>query len=660
MQLHSPGRVLLSGGAKKVGQLGISPAGEDQAVIMRILRDTMYQDPIAAVLREYVSNAWDAHIHAGVTHPIHVQFPTSLEPNLRIRDYGSGLSAADMVEIFVRFGSSTKRGSNTEVGAFGIGSKSAFAYTDVFTVTSWHNKRKCVYTMVLDKADIGAMYLMSDEPTTESGIEVAIPVRKEDFERFYKVGRGYLPYIIPMPTTNIKLVEDDFGEVISVPSGSILIRTTRYRSSWRLQMGCVVYDTPSGLTAPPASYGGVQYDVVLKFDIGELEVTASRESVRANEDTLTAITAKRAQFLSELDGVIVARARAQPSLWAAYCVLRTYLGIPVPSVLASSAVVLPANARAFSVEPRQVTASTVLVVKDECSVNGRKFPFGAMCVKPRRGVSVTAACDALNKTVSDLGITGIPIMLMSELPRLKEKRSAPRPVSKELQAKYRAKVFTSSKELAEGVEWWEPVPLSRGCKCALSPGDVYVELHKFVPRISETAYTMIDALAHVGVELPVVYGVKPSMDVHEEAIPLEQWAGTMVETHGSKLRRVAYKYACRCVCSGYSNGHSSGPWRELADALGSHPVGYILAQAGSSPHGVYMLGRVYSKLDPTQEYIDEVKLILSRYPLLRSVLFSTRFTSVLEGSVQDWVEYVNLIDARNSALDKAGDRKQEG
>ena len=45
------------------GEFSIS--SQDAPHIMRILRDTLYSDKILAVLREYSSNAWDAHAMAG-------------------------------------------------------------------------------------------------------------------------------------------------------------------------------------------------------------------------------------------------------------------------------------------------------------------------------------------------------------------------------------------------------------------------------------------------------------------------------------------------------------------------------------------------------------------------------------------------------------------
>ena len=124
-------RSVSSGGVMTQGVFGISE--KDQAHILQILRDRLYTNKILAVLREYGSNAWDEHRDAGIPdRPIKVALPTRLVPALVIRDYGRGLSESDVLNVYVKYGASTKRESDVAVGMLGIGAKSAFAYADSF------------------------------------------------------------------------------------------------------------------------------------------------------------------------------------------------------------------------------------------------------------------------------------------------------------------------------------------------------------------------------------------------------------------------------------------------------------------------------------------------------------------------------------------------
>lgn len=173
-------RQVTSGGVSQSAQFAISMA--DQTHIMTILRDTLYTDRVLAVLREYSANAWDAHRQSGKADlPIKVTIPTDMDPTLRIRDFGSGMSQEDVFRIYSQYGASTKRDDNIAVGMMGIGSKSGFAYSDTFTVVSWNGGMKRIYIALLNETDTGTINLLAEEPCgEETGIEIQIPVRHQD------------------------------------------------------------------------------------------------------------------------------------------------------------------------------------------------------------------------------------------------------------------------------------------------------------------------------------------------------------------------------------------------------------------------------------------------------------------------------------------------
>jgi hypothetical protein len=67
----------------------------DMAHILNVVTD-LYSDRELACIREYSTNALDAHIEAGITSPIEVTTPSALSPFLTIRDYGVGLDLEDI------------------------------------------------------------------------------------------------------------------------------------------------------------------------------------------------------------------------------------------------------------------------------------------------------------------------------------------------------------------------------------------------------------------------------------------------------------------------------------------------------------------------------------------------------------------------------------
>ena len=148
---------------------------DNLAHIFGILRNQLYSNKPLAVIREYCTNAFDAHVDAGkADEPIIVNVPTHISPTLIIRDNGNGLTTEQVYQIFASYGESTKRGTNDQVGMLGLGSKSAFCYVDSFTVTSFNNGVKSVYNAYIDTTQIGKISLTHTEPTNETGLEIKI------------------------------------------------------------------------------------------------------------------------------------------------------------------------------------------------------------------------------------------------------------------------------------------------------------------------------------------------------------------------------------------------------------------------------------------------------------------------------------------------------
>lgn len=155
--------------------------------ITRILRN-MYEDPVKAVVREYLANAVDAHRQAGKMHtPIDVDLPSRIKSVFRVRDYGGGLGVADVEKLLLGYGASGehKRTSDDQIGGFGIGCKCAFAISDSFTYVSWHNGMKQTWLCQLDDHDMGEAkmisHVKSDEP---AGLMVEIPVSNSQVAQF--------------------------------------------------------------------------------------------------------------------------------------------------------------------------------------------------------------------------------------------------------------------------------------------------------------------------------------------------------------------------------------------------------------------------------------------------------------------------------------------
>lgn len=156
----------------------------DVRLVVDIL-SKLYAYPIRTLVQEYICNGRDAMREAGTWNklPIEITVPNTLDPVFKVRDFGVGISPDRMENIFVNYGSSTKRNTNTQTGGFGIGAKSAFSYTDSFTVTSFYNGMRYLYVAHL--GDEGGVNLISHNQTSQSnGVEISIGVKPKDIPEF--------------------------------------------------------------------------------------------------------------------------------------------------------------------------------------------------------------------------------------------------------------------------------------------------------------------------------------------------------------------------------------------------------------------------------------------------------------------------------------------
>ena len=159
-------------GGQKARHMGMDESAEG----FHILSNTLYKHKKLACIREYLCNAVDAHIEAGVTRPVKVSIDNN---QLAITDYGKGIEDASMVVIYGTYFASTKKKDERQTGGFGLGSKAGFAYTDHFIVTSRHNGKATTYAVHVGNEDtdgVPAMRQMNVCPTTETGVTVSVPI----------------------------------------------------------------------------------------------------------------------------------------------------------------------------------------------------------------------------------------------------------------------------------------------------------------------------------------------------------------------------------------------------------------------------------------------------------------------------------------------------
>lgn len=107
-----------------------------------------YQNPMKSMIRELVANGIDEHLAHGVDRPVEVRFPSlgtgigfGVAGEVSVRDFGPGLSCADIESRILGMGVSTKRSEASSIGNMGFGAKSVFAISSIAYFESWKDGR---------------------------------------------------------------------------------------------------------------------------------------------------------------------------------------------------------------------------------------------------------------------------------------------------------------------------------------------------------------------------------------------------------------------------------------------------------------------------------------------------------------------------------------
>lgn len=297
-------------GGKQTINFGIS----DDPAFFQILSSALYKDPMLAMVRETICNAWDAHIDSNRTHlPLVI---TLDDDYLTIQDQGKGIPDSLIGPIYGVYGASTKKNDGRQTGGFGLGCKSPFAYTDHFEVTSCHEGTKTIYNMSKSSAQVQgkpSIVPIASFPTTESGITVKIPLNpeKQNYRLYELIKRVVLNGDI-FATLNGEVL-DTLG--LDKSECGLILLNDNLISAWNglkhfenriyIRYGNVIYpvENSSEYSALFSKVEGLlrgyyQCKLVMLAPPDSISITPSRESLTLSEITVNTVKDLLTKFLA--------------------------------------------------------------------------------------------------------------------------------------------------------------------------------------------------------------------------------------------------------------------------------------------------------------------------------------------------------------------------
>lgn len=314
MQLHTQLNPVEKGGLTSEGSFQIKAS----AKAFSILSSSLYQDKIAAVVRELSCNAYDSHVAAGHPEkPFKISLPSFLSKKFSIRDYGVGLSQDQVMRLYTTYFESTKDDSNDFIGALGLGSKSPFSYVTSFGVVSYYGGEAKTYSAFIGEDGTPRIALMSTSPTEEpNGLEVSLAIKSGDASAFQRAVVDQLAYF---------KVKPEVRPAVQWTTHEIAVQGT----GWHQPKGQSGSQMPSYVLTGQIRYpikkelfssdeqALLGVGIILEMNLGEVDIAPSREALSYDPVTTKNIRDRLAVVTKELQKKINDQITGAKTLWEA-------------------------------------------------------------------------------------------------------------------------------------------------------------------------------------------------------------------------------------------------------------------------------------------------------------------------------------------------------
>jgi hypothetical protein len=297
------------------------------AKAFRLLSSTLYPDPIAAPLRELGTNAVDAQRMAGTSNiPFLVHLPNAMEPWVSIRDFGTGLSEKMIEDVYTVYFESPSASDEKAIGGYGLGSKTPFCYSDSFTVISYQDGKKFIYTAYLEQGEPCIAKFAEEDTDEHNGLEVSFAIKPEDFNKFvHTAQRVYSRFNVKPKIVGVGGFEWEKPEYLMTGKGWAIREDNR--GSFAI-MGGIEYPLNAykmhDLDARQNELLRTGLDI--HFDIGEVQPSVSREELQYDKETVAAIKNKVNEAAKEIREQVMERFKDCKTLWEARLYYNETLG----------------------------------------------------------------------------------------------------------------------------------------------------------------------------------------------------------------------------------------------------------------------------------------------------------------------------------------------
>ena len=288
-------------GEGKVIEAGIS--ADSLSFVFELFSKGIYANPHNSIIRELVSNAYDANKDANIDDVtvIDLKIIGSMYV-LFIEDKGSGISPDGMIKYMQWFDSS-KRLTQNAIGGFGIGGKSPLSLFDYYNLTTVH--KGIEYSYLISKGTKKPeCTLLSSLPTTKrNGTVVSFEFENPYYGdahlvKFRKAINEELKYFSGIYVASPLLDYLNDYEILEYETFKF---NSKYHTNTIDILHCCLGQVTYPIDFSKINRQSITLPFALKFDIGDLDVFPNRETLIYSEKTIQKLQKKYDAFLRELN-----------------------------------------------------------------------------------------------------------------------------------------------------------------------------------------------------------------------------------------------------------------------------------------------------------------------------------------------------------------------
>lgn len=277
---------------------------EQLTLFFQIFSEGFYSDPIGSIIREITSNCIDANQVSGSEEPIVITFRKDLESDdyvLEFKDNGLGMDPQFMRDVYTKFLKSTKKDDDKQIGYYGLGSKSIFAYKRSSGEKYFNIKTtvdgmtyEYIYHFVDDAPKLQLLTNFTDL-VSETGTTISIDIEAKDYHNVIHKLKSQTSYFRNVFINHYNF-DNDF--IIYEKENYLYRNRNHYSDVIHLVYGEVPYPINFDLIGSDYRY---DLPIGVKVDINNVVPTPNREGIIYDDSTIELIRLKIKRTIQEIE-----------------------------------------------------------------------------------------------------------------------------------------------------------------------------------------------------------------------------------------------------------------------------------------------------------------------------------------------------------------------